>query len=180
MVFAVVIIVVVIIIFITGIYFSQQALTGSSVSVDGEEETIVKANLFDKIDTPEMIEIVAKIGEDSEESFDLVNGNDGIITVTCSFPDFQAQVPASLCLTSDRAGNFVGDGKSVEIFPGEEKSFTISVHPFDDIRIKRSSATSVIIISEGEYNRDIFLTAWIEETGQLNELRIPIRVMVEE
>ena len=177
------ILIIIVIIFVMISYFSQTPITGKAIDENQvEEKEEPRQNLFNNIETPESIQMVAEIEENNRESFEVRNLNDQIIRMSCSFPDFQAFVPASSCFTFDRDGNFVSSENNVRILPGQKQTFTVSVFPFDDLEIRKNDTVTKVTIQEGEYNRYVILRAWLEEghRGESDELRIPIKVFVED
>ncbi|MBS3076688.1 hypothetical protein J4233_00275 [Candidatus Pacearchaeota archaeon] len=159
-------------------YFGVPEVTGEVV---GERNValVMKENIADNLLVPKSLEVNAVIDEDNRENFDVVNYNDKIVNVGCTFLPFQEEVPSSSCFTYDREGKFVGSG-AVSILPGNTQTFTASVRPFDNVRIKRGSVETLINIREGEYHGEIELQAWPEEDSEkrVSIITIPVKIVV--
>ncbi|MBU1052125.1 MAG: hypothetical protein KJ718_06270 [Nanoarchaeota archaeon] len=175
----IIVLIIAVVLFVLVAYYFQTSVTGDVVSGEGTKLS-VKQNLFDNILTPKNIEMVAVIGKDNKESFEIRNMNDEIIRLGCSFSDFQEFVPSSDCFTFDEDGSFIGSGNSARVLPGQRQSFTVSVIPLDDVKVKGEDSMVRVVISKGEHNRNVILSAWLEDEDRAtaDELKIPIKIFV--
>jgi len=162
------------------LYYSGASVTGE-VSGGREVTLIEKTSSAENLLVPSELKISAEIGKDNKETFEVVNLNEGIVEVSCFFPDFQEFVPSSGCFTYDLEGNFVGDGKFVRILPGKGQTFTASVFPFANMRIKKGGSEILVDIRKGEYSGRIELNVMSgDENKKVSVISIPVRIFVEE
>lgn len=158
-------------------YFGTPELTGRAI--DKKISLVETQSPADNLIVPEILQVYAIIGKDNNQNFEVTNQNDRAVSVSCTFPPFQPDVPSSNCFTYDSGGKFVGEGE-VEILPGERHVFTASVKPFDGIRIKKKAVEKVININPGEYSGEVELKARFPNDPKkvVSVLTVPVEIVV--